>query len=71
LQPARRRQSWQVWQIYPPDHRKHIAGPYLAADIIGRRQRQHLPIPEGSMIARVIVRIAAKDVENQTGIQFF
>lgn len=48
---------------------RFIAGTALRTNIVGRRQGQLFPIPESSVIASMIIGIAAQDIENQPAIQ--
>ena len=45
------------------------SGSALRADVVSRCQRQILAIPEGSMVARVIVCVANQNVEDHPGEQ--
>ena len=45
------------------------ARPRLGTDIVGRRQGKAFPIPEGRMVAGVIVGISAQNVEYHTSIE--
>ena len=39
-------------------------------DVVGGRQRRHLAVPEGRLIARMIIRVAAQHVEDHATVEF-
>ncbi len=44
--------------------------PWLWADIVCRCQGKHLPVPEGGMVAGVVIGIAHQNIKNDTGKKF-
>lgn len=41
----------------------------LRADVIGRGQREHPAVPERGMVAGMIVRVAAQDIEDDSSVE--
>lgn len=46
-----------------------VARSPLRADVIGRGQREHPTVPERSMVAGMIVRVAAQDIEDDPSVE--
>src|SRR3546814_4455258 len=50
--------------------RRLAAGAALRADVIGGRKLQRPAVPEGGMVARMIVGVAAQNVEYDARVKF-
>lgn len=49
--------------------RRLVARSPLRTDVIGRGQREHPAVPERSMVAGMIVRVAAQDIEDDPSVE--
>ncbi|PII37815.1 ATP-binding protein [Sinorhizobium meliloti CCBAU 01290] len=53
------------------DQRGFVARAPLRADVVGGGEREHSAVPEGGMVAGMVVSVAAKHVEADPPVEFF